>query len=220
MPELVRYIHRNPVNAGMVEDLASYPYSSHKAYLSRAKKWDWISKGQVLSIFSGGDAIARKKYKVFVNKEDSEKIGKIFSGARLPIFFGSEKFIKWVKDAFRGGLTNPEIPDGRALRPDFDSIREAVCTAYEADETALFKMRRGWFNEPRCIAIYLARTLTGLNLNEIAEIFSMTNYSSVSSMTSKMKSHISKDRRLRKKVDDLKSKLLKRQSFRDTTHNL
>ena len=37
------YIHRNPVTAGLKKKL-DYSWSSHKAYLSNAKEWDWISK--------------------------------------------------------------------------------------------------------------------------------------------------------------------------------
>ena len=34
--QLVRYIHRNPLRAGLVDDLKAYSWSSHKAYLSVA----------------------------------------------------------------------------------------------------------------------------------------------------------------------------------------
>ena len=42
--ELVRYIHRNPVRAGLTKRLDGYPWSSHKGYLSRAKRWEWLHK--------------------------------------------------------------------------------------------------------------------------------------------------------------------------------
>jgi hypothetical protein len=38
--ELLRYIHRNPLEAGLVKDLNKYPWSSHKGYLSNAGKWE------------------------------------------------------------------------------------------------------------------------------------------------------------------------------------
>ncbi|MEA3361139.1 MAG: hypothetical protein U9R17_17265 [Thermodesulfobacteriota bacterium] len=43
--QLVRYIHRNPLRAGLSKDL-NYPWSSHKAYTS--KKWEWIAKDIIL----------------------------------------------------------------------------------------------------------------------------------------------------------------------------
>ena len=35
---LVRYIHRNPLRAGLVDNLSSYKWSSHNGYISKAKK--------------------------------------------------------------------------------------------------------------------------------------------------------------------------------------
>jgi len=54
--ELVRYIHRNPLKTGVVDRLYKYPWSSHKGYLSVAKKWDWLYKDFVLSLFSNDKA--------------------------------------------------------------------------------------------------------------------------------------------------------------------
>ena len=36
--ELLRYIHRNPLESGVVDDINKYTWSSHKAYLSGAKE--------------------------------------------------------------------------------------------------------------------------------------------------------------------------------------
>ena len=41
--QLVRYVHRNPLKAGLC-DMDKYKWSSHKGYLSVAKKWNWIYK--------------------------------------------------------------------------------------------------------------------------------------------------------------------------------
>ena len=49
--ELVRYIHRNPLEAGLVEEVNKYPWSSHKGYLSDSKKWNWLHKDFILSFF-------------------------------------------------------------------------------------------------------------------------------------------------------------------------
>ena len=40
LKKLVRYIHQKPVRAGMVDDLAAYSWSSHRAYLEEDKP-DW-----------------------------------------------------------------------------------------------------------------------------------------------------------------------------------
>ena len=42
--QLVRYIHRNPLEAGLAKTLNDYPWSSHQGYLSRSSKWKWLYK--------------------------------------------------------------------------------------------------------------------------------------------------------------------------------
>ncbi len=42
--ELVRYIHRNPLRAGMVDRLDDYVWSSHNGYISKSSKWNWLNK--------------------------------------------------------------------------------------------------------------------------------------------------------------------------------
>jgi hypothetical protein len=46
---LLRYIHLNPIKAGIADDLASYPYSSYREYTNRAKITD---TGFALSLFN------------------------------------------------------------------------------------------------------------------------------------------------------------------------
>jgi len=50
--ELVRYIHRNPLRAGITDKLKDYSWSSHKGYISKAKKWEWLHKNYILDMFS------------------------------------------------------------------------------------------------------------------------------------------------------------------------
>ena len=50
--QLVRYIHRNPLAAGLVKRLDQYVWSSHKGYLSKAKKWNWLYKHFVLDMLT------------------------------------------------------------------------------------------------------------------------------------------------------------------------
>jgi REP element-mobilizing transposase RayT len=42
LKELIRYIHQNPLRAGMVDDLTDYQWSSHLAYL-QGKQPNWLT---------------------------------------------------------------------------------------------------------------------------------------------------------------------------------
>ncbi len=74
LQELVRYIHLNPLRAGLVKDLEQledYPYSGHSVLAGRRKS-DWQDREYVLSCFDRTEGEARKKYLLFVS-EGAEK---------------------------------------------------------------------------------------------------------------------------------------------------
>lgn len=205
--ELLRYIHRNPLRAGLVERLDEYLWSSHRGYLSDAKKWNWLHKEFVLSLFSNDRVERRKRYKEFVSMESPEEINQILGRKKLPAVLGSENFIDWVKGKFSRQKRHEEVPASRFLAPDVERIREAVCKAFGVDKEELSVSRRGISNVPRSVAIYLLRQLRGEKLDEIGKEFKMGSYSSVSTVIQRMKREISRNRKLRKRVKQLEEKL-------------
>jgi len=50
--EVLRYIHRNPLKAGIVKTLEEYSWSSHRGYMSWAKKWSWLHKDELLAMLT------------------------------------------------------------------------------------------------------------------------------------------------------------------------
>jgi len=70
LQELVRYIHLNPLRAGMISDLAEldgYPYCGHSALLGRTKR-AWQETQYVLGFFGKRLPEARREYRGFVKK--------------------------------------------------------------------------------------------------------------------------------------------------------
>jgi len=68
--ELVRYIHLNPLRAGLVhsmEELNNYPYSGHSILMGRVKK-NWQRTDEILSMFGIRIASAKRAYRMFVEK--------------------------------------------------------------------------------------------------------------------------------------------------------
>ncbi|MCP3955600.1 MAG: transposase, partial [Desulfobacterales bacterium] len=98
--ELVRYIHRNPLRAGLVGKIDQYAWSSHKGYLLDDSKWEWLHKDFALKMLSKYRAVQIRKYKQFVEKQDAEQLVSFFEKANLPSMLGGKKFIKWVKATF------------------------------------------------------------------------------------------------------------------------
>ena len=70
LKELVRYIHLNPVRAGLVPDLEAldrYRYSGHCCLMGKCGN-DWQAVDPVLSVFSDRTATARRLYRSYVKK--------------------------------------------------------------------------------------------------------------------------------------------------------
>jgi REP element-mobilizing transposase RayT len=209
--ELVRYIHRNPREAGLVQTVNQYPWSSHKGYLSHAKRWDWLHKDFVLSLLSKNKTESMRIYKQFVAKDTPEEITQIFGKRKLPSVVGSEKFVDKIKGMFFTNTTFEEVPESRYLAPDVERINAEVCRFYKIEPRDLYTSRRGYFNEPRNTAIYLVRYLRGDSLKEIGKAFEIGKYSTVSSVIERVKKEIRKDISFNKRVEQLISKLAKSQ---------
>jgi hypothetical protein len=68
--ELIRYIHLNPLRAGIVvtlEELDRYPWSGHGVLVGKLKN-DWQAVGYVLSLFSEGKKRAKQAYRKFMEE--------------------------------------------------------------------------------------------------------------------------------------------------------
>ena len=79
-------------------------------------------------------------------------------------------------------------------------------------EEDLLKPKRGRFNEPRSVAIYLTRQLRGENLADICREYGLKTHSSASSVVERVRAQMNKDRGLGKRVDKLTGMLAKRQT--------
>jgi REP element-mobilizing transposase RayT len=63
--ELLRYVHLNPVRAGIIKDPGDYAWSSHRAYLGAATV-PWLTTEFALRLFAEDLAAARRAYAAFV----------------------------------------------------------------------------------------------------------------------------------------------------------
>ncbi len=101
--ELVRYIHLNPLHAGLVADLAAldhYRYSGHAIVLGHVAG-PWQQTGEVLTRFDAEQAEARVRYRAFV--ADGARAG----GNRIDLVGGG-----LVRTA-EGWTLVSELPHGR-----------------------------------------------------------------------------------------------------------
>ncbi len=91
---LVRYIHFNPVRAGLVKDPAAYPWSSHRVYLGRQQNL-WVSTQFVLKLFSMRREAAVRRYREFMACAVPERWGSgdLASHPDQPLILGDDTFV-------------------------------------------------------------------------------------------------------------------------------
>ena len=204
---MVRYVHRNPLRAGIVDRLEDYAWSSHNGYISKSFTWDWLNKEAFFVLLTDVKSRRLKEYREFVEEEDSDDIVGIFSKKKIPSIVGAEKFIDWAKEKYTGFSIQEEIPETKVLVPSKKKIKDSVCKVYSVDIRSLYGIHRGITNEARNVAIYLTRLLRRDSLKETGKEFKVSNYSSVSSIIEKVKVDIVSNKKLKKQVDKVRKML-------------
>lgn len=208
--EMVKYIHQLPKLEKIADQMDRYSWSSHPGYLSKAKKWNWLNKKIIFSLISNTGRGSVKAYRQAMSDKVSEEVLRVFSMKKFPAILGKDHFIRWVRDKFYAGKSHRQVPDSAILAPEVDRIKTAVSKEYRVDESDLMKSRRGIFNEPRGVAIYLTRLLRKDSLEIIGKEFSMAGYSSVSSAIVRMRRQMEKDNSLPDRIDKIKSTIIDR----------
>ena len=212
--QLVRYIHRNPLKAGLVKRLDQYVWSSHRGYLSKAKKWNWLYKHFVLHMLTTNKNRQIQIYKQLMaqEQEQDQDPGRVLDSKSLPSMLGSEKFISWIKDRFFKKKKDKQVPSSKKLAPDLDTIISEVCRYYTVKPTNLKTVRRGIENEPRDVAMYLIRSIRAEPLMRAGVNFGLTQYSSVSSAVIRVKAKLQKDKKFKGRLQDIEDNILKGQT--------
>ena len=206
--QVMRYIHRNPITAGLSENL-NYAWSSHKAYLCDAKKWSWVSRDKIFKMLSGSKALQKIVYRDFVNEPDNDDFSAIYKKRKIPAILGSESFLKLIKNNYFIKKKHIEVPESQLLAPEPDKIMSVVCEKYKISISDLRVSIRGQLNEPRNVAMYLMRYLRGDTLSAICKEFGLKKDSSAGSIVDRVKKQILKDKQFRNKVERIKKSIIK-----------
>lgn len=99
---LIKYLHSNPVRAGIVKEPGDYKWSSHRDY-ARGNPTSMVAADQVLQMFADDKLRARKFYREYVN--DGILLGKedIYNTVDQRIL-GNEQFVEKVVEKSRGKI--------------------------------------------------------------------------------------------------------------------
>lgn len=158
--ELVRYIHLNPVRAGMVSQPTDYLWSGHHAYLGN-EELPWLTTDWVLSHFSDGIYQTRKFYYEFVQSGLDECRRKEFhSGSLEGRILGDDCF---ADDVLRKASQHRRHPKS------LDEIMDAVCQRFSItlDELAMVGKTKP-YSAVRAMAALLIRESADHSLTELS----------------------------------------------------
>jgi REP element-mobilizing transposase RayT len=138
--ELVRYIHLNPLRAGLVTDLKaldSYPYSGHAVLMGKVDH-GWQNMDKVLKLFGEKTGNARRAYRQFVKKGIEQGKRTDLTGGGLLRSVGGWSALKSLRSAkvFTKG-------DERILG-DGDFVETVLKAANEAKERKYELQARGF----------------------------------------------------------------------------
>ena len=98
--ELIRYIHLNPVRAGIIKEynkLAGYPYCGHGIIMGR-RKIEWQDTDYVLGLFGEKEGGARSEYSRFVRKGIEQGSRPELSGGGLLRSHGGWTGVKLLRE--------------------------------------------------------------------------------------------------------------------------
>lgn len=176
---LSAYIHLNPVRAGIANRPGGYTWSSHRYYMQKNKKPQWLYVDDIMSEFSYNP----EHYQSFIMMwYESNKEIKRESVYGKNSFLGSEKYYKKVINNVRSRLekmNERELPELKRLkRLSAEEIKSIILKLFKISEEDLFIKKPGK-RLYRKLYIYGLKRYTSLSLREIGELVGL-DYSSVS----------------------------------------
>jgi len=196
--ELSRYIHLNPVRAGMVTRPEEYRWSSYNSYIGQGTAFSWLKMETVLDYFSNSAKEAKQKYRSFVEdlleKEYESPFANTFGSAVL----GTAEFIKMVTSEH---LLNKEIdravPGIRQFKtkPEPEEILKAVTAIMMGNEKLA-----------RQVGMYLCHKYSSKKLREIGNMFGVGE-TAIAEARRLLSRKLEQDKQLREEVEKVKAAL-------------
>lgn len=199
LAQVVRYIHLNPVEAGLVQAPEAYVWSSHRSYLRPKGLPKWLRTKEVRGEFRSVGA-----FHEFVLEGNEEALEEFYKKGRQSPVLGDE--------AFRERLMEKPVPIDRehprheraVVRPSVDKVLKILARAYGVRVEELVKGRRGKNNEARKVGMYLVKELCDRTLQEVAKRFGTGSYGAVGWACHQVVSKMESDAKFRRQVASIR----------------
>ena len=212
-----RYIHLNPVRAGMVTRPEQWEWSSYPGYRDARRAQSWVARDELLAAWNGdhGGRDARQAYVRFVERGLADPPPWPFRDAFGGWVLGSEQFLARLRSLASSLQSDPPVAEARQLCGlDPKRIFDAIKSFYGLDEAAL--LRRHDPHVARAVAAWLCRRYTEASLRELASSLGLSRADSVPNLTRRMETRLKASPEL---SSDL-AEILKRASSPEIGFNL
>ena len=196
--ELVRYIHLNPVRAGLVMLPEEYLWSGHRAYLGK-EELPWLTSEWVLSHFSAKVSVAQKGYEAFVaDGKDEPRRPEFHSGSKEGRILGDDCF---ADEALLKANQRRQRPAA------LEVILNAVCRYYELTRSELSAAGKARPNaEARAVSALLVRESTHHTLTELGMLLNR-EVATLSQAARRLAEQLNDKQALKMRVAELRDRL-------------
>jgi len=201
--ELSRYVHLNPLRAGIAEKPDEYLWSSYRAYIDSTRD-DIVQRDFIWRMISPSSKDAPAQYRTFVEQAIGVSQESPFAQTRGMAILGDQRFVQDV--ICRMGSTKIE---GREIsfREELKSpmlmpvtVLEVMSHALLVPIEVLIDKKRHYRN----LAVYLIKKYTTLPNIAIGQLFGNISYSAVSQIAIRFEKRLEADADLRKITENIK----------------
>ena len=201
LAELIRYIHLNPVRAGLVTDPMDYPWSSHGAYAGNTRPPDWLKIDRGLGQFGQTEPEARAAYLHFMGQTTTEALlDQLRHGSRTEgRVLGDEDFIH---AALRRG------DDTVQAWITIEQLVDVVAWAYKVSPREMISASRARrLAQARAMTALVGMDHCGHLLSDFSRYFNR-NMPAMSKQVKALRDRLEKNRSIREKKSFIKHQIM------------
>jgi REP element-mobilizing transposase RayT len=204
-----RYVHRNPLTAGLCERAIDYPWSSYRYYAGMRPVPSWLHLDETIVTFGSA-----KAYCAFVDKNGDDgrydDLAELLGGDAVPPVLGSPAFVDAIQRQYCA-VPDYEIPQSKArvATVTVDEIIDTVSAFTSIPRQEIIIATRQRARTARAMAMLLCRQCGGFKLRDIADAFGVKQYTTVASAISRCRNQADNDLNLARELDALKQAIQK-----------
>ena len=202
LTRLVRYIHLNPVRAGIVKRPEDYKWCGHNSYLG-TDPIIWVERSYVLRRYSEDCETAIRRYNEFIHagiRIDIEPEVDFKTGMQSGII-GDDTFVEKILNRDCDKIDNLELT--------VTELIEKLCSRYGISKTEIISQNRNRdLAHARAVLALLVRNCKGLSIVELAKVLER-GPSGLSRLANKLDIKCRTSSKLKQEIKSLRNELFK-----------